>query len=234
MLPSLFLILGDQNLMQRFNAAKDSSEAKKSNIGMFIAEIAVIATTILIVTAGIFLIPNTKTPDTIIFQLALGYLPFAFGAVLMAACVTFVITTGDSFLLSASTNLTYDIWAQFIKKDATDKEKLRFIRIVILILGVLAFIMGRYFPSILSIQMYSYTMYGAAITPALLCALFYKGVTKAGGLTGIIMGAVVTVIWDAILKSPMGIRSALISVPLSFIAIFAVSLLTQAKSGKAS
>jgi hypothetical protein len=32
----------------------------------------------------------------------------------------------------------------------------------------------------------------------------------------------------------MGIRSALISVPLSFIAIFAVSLLTQAKDGKAA
>jgi SSS family solute:Na+ symporter len=234
MLPSLFLILGDQNLMQRFSAAKDSAEAKKSNIGMFIAEIAVIATTILIVTAGIFLIPNTKTPDTIIFQLALGYLPFVFGAILMAACVTFVITTGDSFLLSASTNLTYDIWAQFIKKDATDKQKLGFIRIVIVALGILAFIMGQYFPSILSIQMYSYTMYGAAITPALLCALFYKGVTKAGGLAGILTGAVVTIIWDAILKSPMGIRSALISVPLSFIVIFVVSLLTQPQKGKAA
>jgi SSS family solute:Na+ symporter len=231
MLPSLFLILGDQNLMQRFGAARDSREAKKSNIGMFIAEIAVIITTILIVTAGIFLIPATSTPDTIIFQLAMNYLPFAFGAILMAACVTFVITTGDSFLLSASTNLTYDIWAQFIKKDATDKEKLRFIRGVIVVLGIVAFVMGRYFPSILSIQMYSYTMYGAAITPALLCALFYKGVTKAGGLGGIITGATATIVWDALLKSPMGIRSALISVPLSFIVIFVVSLLTS-RGGK--
>jgi SSS family solute:Na+ symporter len=233
MLPSLFLILGDQNLMQRFGAARDSREARKSNIGMFIAEIAVIVTTILIVTAGIFLIPSTAAPDTIIFQLALGYLPFVFGAILMAACVTFVITTGDSFLLSAATNLTYDIWAQFIKKDATDKEKLRFIRGVIVVLGVVSFVMGMYFPNILSIQMYSYTMYGAAITPALLCALFYKGVTKVGGLAGIVTGAVITILWDAILKSPMGIRSALISVPLSFIVIFAVSLLTP-KAGKAA
>ena len=234
MLPSLFLILGDQNLMQRFSAARDSTEAKKSNIGMFFAEIVVIATTIMIVTAGIFLLPGTKTPDTIIFQLALKYLPFGFGAVLMAACVSFVITTGDSFLLSASTNLTYDIWAQFIKKDATDKEKLLCIRIVIVAVGMIAYVMGKYFPSILSIQMYSYTMYGAAITPALLCALFYKKVTPAGGLAGMVSGGVLTILWDAILKTPMGIRSAIISVPAAFVVIFIVSACTQPKARKAA
>jgi SSS family solute:Na+ symporter len=233
MLPSFFLILGDQNLMQRFGAARDSKEARKSNIGMLIGEIAVIATTIAIVTAGIFLIPamvKPNTPDTVIFQLALRFLPFGFGAILMAACITFVITTGDSFLLSASTNLTYDIWAQFIKKDATDKEKLVFIRWVIVILAIVAFVMGRFFPSILAIQMYSYTMYGAAITPALLCALFFKKVTKPAGLAGIVVGGVITIIWDAFLKSPNGIRSALISVPLAFIAIFLVSAFTQPKA----
>ena len=70
MLPTMFLILGDQNMMQRFSAAKDSTVAKKSNIGMFIGEIVVIVLTILIVVAGILLIPGAKRPDTIIFQLA--------------------------------------------------------------------------------------------------------------------------------------------------------------------
>jgi SSS family solute:Na+ symporter len=149
----------------------------------------------------------------------------------MAACVSFVITTGDSFLLSASTNLTYDIWAQFIKKDATDKEKLSCMRIVIVCLAVMAYVMGRFFPSILAIQLYSYTMYGAAITPALLCALFYKKVTKAGGIAGILSGAIFTIIWAAVLKNPYGIQSALLSVPLAFIVIFIISALTQPRKG---
>lgn len=37
-LPSLALMLGDQNMLQRFASAKNSDEAKKSNIGMFIGE----------------------------------------------------------------------------------------------------------------------------------------------------------------------------------------------------
>lgn len=234
MLPSLFLILGDQNLMQRFAAAKDSQEAKKSNIGLFIAEVTVIVTTILICTAGILLIPQTKTPDTIIFQLALNFMPFLFGAILMAACISFVITTADSFLLSASTNITYDIWGRFLKKDATDKERMRFIRVTIVAVAVIAYVMGTYFPSILSIQMYSYTMYGAAITPALLYALFYKGVTRAGGIAGIVTGGALTILWDAVLSSPMGIRSSIISVPASFLVIFLVSVVTRPEKAPAA
>ncbi len=36
-----------------------------------------------------------------------------------------------------------------------------------------------------------------------------------------------TIIWDVILKSPGGVKSAIVSVPLAFIAIFVVSALTQ-------
>ena len=67
-------------------------------------------------------------------------------------------------------------------------------------MAFLAFVLGFYFPDILSVQMYAYTMYGATITPALICALFYKKATKAGGLAGIITGAVTTIIWDVVLR----------------------------------
>jgi len=224
----MFLILGDQNMMQRFSAAKDSDTAKKSNIGMFIGEIVVIVLTILLVVAGILMIPDAKRPDTIIFQLALQKLPFAIGAIVLSACVAFIVTTGDSFLLSASTNLTYDIWGKYLKKDATDKQKMVFIRVTAVVFAVIAYFLCMYFPTILSVQLYSYTMYGAAITPALLCALFSKKVTKAGGISGILTGAVLTILWDAILKSPYGIKSALISVPAAFLMILIVSSFTKA------
>lgn len=43
-----------------------------------------------------------------------------------------MITTGDSFLLSASTNVTEDIWVRFSKKKITDQEKLKFTRMTII------------------------------------------------------------------------------------------------------
>lgn len=147
--------------------------------------------------------------------------------------MSFIVTTGDSYLLSTASNLTYDIWGLYIKKEADDRQKINVLRVSIVIVAVLAFVLGFYFPDILSVQLYAYTMYGATITPALLCALFYKKATKAGGVAGIVCGAVMTIIWDVILKSPGGVKSAIVSVPLAFIAIFVVSALTQ-NGGKVS
>ena len=114
------------------------------------------------------------------------------------------------------------------QKDADDKQKLNMLRISIVLVAFLAFVLGFYFPDILSVQMYvPIPCMGATITPALICALFYKKATKAGGLAGIITGAVTTIIWDVVLRSPGGVQSAIISVPLAFIAIFLVSAITQ-------
>ncbi len=225
--PIFFLVLGDQNMIQRMGAAKDVKTAKQSGLGLVISEIIVCALIITVTTTGIYLLPNIDRPDTVIFQLAINFLPPLFGGVLMAACMSFIITTGDSYILTISSNVTYDIWHRFLHRDATDREKLMTLRISAVAISVLAYVMGRFFPDILSIQMYAYSMYGASVTPALVCALFAKNVTKAGGVCGILAGGVGTIIWEIVLKSPFGIKSAIITVPLSFAVIFIVSAMTK-------
>lgn len=121
----------------------------------------------------------------------------------------------------------YDIWGRFINKNADDKQKLRFLRISAFAVAIVAYVLGEFFPDILSVQMYAYSMYGASITPALVCALFSKNVTKAGGLAGILGGGISTIIWEVVLKSPFGIKSAIITVPFSFALIFIVSYFTK-------
>ncbi|GFI36054.1 sodium:solute symporter family protein [Lachnospiraceae bacterium 50-23] len=225
--PIFFLVLGDQNMIQRIGAAKDVKTAKRSGKGLVLAEIVVCALIIITVTTGIFLIPEMDNPDTVIFQLAIGFLPPVIAGILLSGCMSFVITTGDSYVLSIASNITYDIWGRFINKEADDKKKLRFLRVSAFVVSIIAYILGEFFPDILSVQMYAYSMYGAAITPALVCALFSKSVTKAGGFAGILGGGIATIIWEVILKSPMGIKSAIITVPFSFLLIFVVSYLTR-------
>lgn len=101
------------------------------------------------------------------------------------------------------------------------------LRVSAVAVSVMAYVMGRFFPDILSVQMYAYSMYGASVTPALVCALFAKNVTKAGGVCGILAGGAGTIIWEILLQSPFGIKSAIITVPLSFAVIFAVSAVTK-------
>jgi SSS family solute:Na+ symporter len=132
--------------------------------------------------------------------------------------------------MSASTNVTYDIYTSYINKDATDKQKLRITRLAVPVLGVFAFIIINFFPTILAVQMYSYTIYGAGITPAVLAALLWKRVNKMGGLSSMVVGTVATLIWEIVLKKPQGINSALISFPLALATLIIITLLTTKRN----
>ena len=224
-LPSLALMLGDQNMLQRFASAKNSTEAKKSNVGMFIGEILVIVSIIAVVTQAARLYPTLDTPSHVIFQVSVAYLPMAFGALIMCACMAFIVTTADSYLLSSATNLTNDIYVKYIRKDATDKQKMLVLRGTIVVFSVIAVALTLYFPTVLSLQMTAYTMYGAAITPAILFALFSKKVTPAAGIAGILVGGLATIVWT-LMGTPYGIQCAIVAVPASVIAILVVSAVT--------
>ena len=228
-LPSLALMLGDQNMLQRFASAKNSDEAKKSNIGMFIGEILVIIAIIAVVTQAAKLYPSLDTPSNVIFQVAVDYLPLAFGALVMCACMAFIVTTADSYLLSSATNLTNDIYVKYIRKDATDKQKMLVLRGTIVVFSFVAVALTLYFPTVLALQMTAYTMYGAAITPAILFALFSKRVTPAGGMAGIQEGCLATIVWT-LMGTPGGVQCAIVAVPASVIAILVVTALTRSNT----
>jgi len=224
-LPFLMLILGEQNMYQRFSAARNGATAKQANIGFFAGSVVVLTLVPLIASSAVILYPDIQ-PDTALLKIALDSMPFLVGAPLLAAAVAFIITTGDSYLLSCSTNVTHDFYVRFFNPSASETQRLWITRWVVLCLGILAWVLGTFFPSVLAIQMYSYTMYGAAITPAVLAAFLWRRVTAAGGIASIIMGGGGTLFWELGLQRPMGWNSILFSLPLSVGALVFVSLLT--------
>ena len=200
---------------------------------MFIGEILVIISIVLIVTQAAKLYPTLETPSNVIFQVAVDYLPLVFGALVMCACMAFIVTTADSYLLSSATNLTNDVYQRYINTKATDKQKMLVLRATIVVFSFIAVALTLYFPTVLSLQMTAYTMYGAAITPAILFALFSKKVTPAGGMAGILVGGLVTIIWT-LAGTPYGIQCAIVAVPASVIAILIVSAVTHCSDPKRS
>jgi SSS family solute:Na+ symporter len=224
-LPVFVLILGEQNMYQRFSAARDSATAKRSNVGFFLGNVIVVTLVTILCSAAILLYPDI-VPDTALLTVALDAMPFMVGAPLLAAAVAFIVTTGDSYLLSCSTNVTHDFYVRFFDADASETARLRITRGVILLLGVVAYVIGAFVPSVLAIQMYSYTMYGAALTPAVLAAFLWKRVTPAGGIASIVLGGTGTLFWELVLDKPMGWNSVLFSLPLSIVALVGVSLAT--------
>lgn len=83
-------------------------------------------------------------------------------------------------------------------------------KFLIVLVGVTAYLMATQMRSVMENALFAYTIYGVAITPALLAALAWKKVTKTAGLVSIVAATIITVglklagyIWPSIMK-PMG------------------------------
>jgi Na+/proline symporter len=132
-----------------------------------------------------------------------------FGVLLLGAACAVVISTGMNYLLSPSTNIMRDIYQRFWKPDATQEQMIGLQKVFICILGLCAFLMifiPTYFGLQISVLRYSYfayTMYGVAITPALLGALAWKRATRQGGVASIVSGAAMVVLLDLVIPRVM-------------------------------
>ena len=247
--PTFLLLLGESNMYQKFYSAKDEKSAKNAVIfwviGTIIIETAIASLAILAFSYFNAFDPSSalhlaaEDSERIILHTAryateIG-VPLLGGLLLICAAVAIITSTGNSFLLTPSTNLTRDIYQRFINPEASEKVIILFQRVMVLVLGVVAWLLLTQFRTILDMAFTAYTMIGAGLTPALLAAFLWKRVTTAGGVASIATGMTVTLIItiiNSIGDAPL-IEYDYIVLPaagLSIIALITVSLLTQPES----
>ncbi|MDR1622171.1 MAG: hypothetical protein LBS00_07335, partial [Synergistaceae bacterium] len=229
--PLFFLYLGDQNQIQRYGCAKDPREARKSALYLFCGMWLVM---LFVVSYCLFASKMLKgiPGDTAIMRMAVLHMPYIFGALILCACVAFLVTTGDSYLLSVATNVMLDVVQKYFKPNMTDKGLVFGTRVAVILIGIFSYVMATYLPEVLAMQMYSYSIYGAGVTIPLFGALLWKKASPAGGMTSVIAGAAAILIWDMYLKRPSGVNGIIIAVPAAVIALVVFSLMFP-KSGAA-
>jgi solute:Na+ symporter, SSS family len=197
-LPTLFLLLGEANMYQKFFSARDERAARHAVLG-WIAGTILVET--LIVSIGVFgsvAIPRLGIEDseTIAVRVATETLPTVFGILLVAGAAAIIVSTATSFLLTPATSLTRDVYQRFINPSAGDRELVLLTRTLVVALGIAALAAGNFFPTILAMALWAYTMYGAGVTPALLAALAWPRVTREAGIASMAVGMATTLIWE--------------------------------------
>lgn len=199
-------------MYQKFSSADNPQNAKRAVMGMFIGVVVVETLMMLIALVGFaiyaddprFFLPdgsiNRAMAEEIILRIGFEQLPVIIGSLLLAAGAAIVISTGNTFLMVTSTNVTRDIFQAFFYKNATSSQIVWIQRSCIVGIGVLAYLMMSQFETILEMALMSYTMIGASLAPALLAAFFWKRVTRSAGVMSIASG-MLTVITIAVLNS---------------------------------
>ncbi len=236
-LPTMFLLLGEANMYQKFFSARDERAARLAVggwiVGTIVVETLIDATGVFgsLAVGGL----DVAESEEIVLRVAAGALPPALGVLLVCGAAAIVVSTANSFLLTPSTNLIRDVYQRFVNPAATDRQVLRYTRAIVVVVGVLGYVAGNFFPTILAMALWAYTMYGAGITPALLGALLWKRATRAGGVASILAGMLTTLIWEIVGLAravdgapayPFGWQTAYPALALSIATLVIVSLAT--------
>ena len=207
-LPTFLLILGESGMYQKFFSAKNERAAKQAVLGM-VAGIIVIETALaLLAIVGRAVYPDLieqtsvvgrAASETVILFIARHGLPVFGGAILLAAAVAIVLSTGNTMLLVPSTNVSRDIYERFVNPRATDRQKLKVQRSSVVLFGALGLLLLTQFETVLAMALYAYSLVGASLTPALLAAFLWRRVTPEGGVA-CIAGGLGTILGIAVLS----------------------------------
>ena len=236
-LPVFLLIMGDANQYQRFFASKDAKSAKTAVTFMIFAVLIVESLIILEAWICSSMIPEAEHGKYVLIYAAKQFMPKILGTLFMITVVGIIISTADSFLLVPSTCFIRDIYLNYINPKASEKRILFLSRVLVLTFGVIAWLVSLAFAESTTVfekALYAFTIYGSAITPCLVAALFWKRATTAGAVSSILAGTVTTLLWEEIIKLHLPaelakVDAVLPAITLSVICLVVVSLLTQKK-----
>lgn len=241
-LPTCLLMLGNQAMYQKFFSAKTEQDARRATIGWIIGTIILETVIVAIAVVGSAIYRTgevAQRPREILafsathaFHGSKGL--SLLGALLVGAIFAKVVSTANNYLFSPATNLVNDVFVRYIHPEAGNKEVLTVSRLTVVLLGVWALYQALGTTSVLSMSLYAYTIYAAALTPVILAAFFWRRATAAGAVASIAAGTAVTLAWTTLqphLPPSIANHDAILPALLfSLLGLIVVSLLTKAPS----
>jgi Na+/proline symporter len=188
LLPPFLLVMGDANLYQRFMSADSPRSARRAAVWMFFGVLVMEWSIIGLAFLGRQLLPEEpQSHGHVIISVAYNLLPAWLAVMLIMSAVAVIVTTADSFLLGTATSVSADLWGKLGSAGVQ--------RVIVLVLGLLSIGLAFASENFFSVAMYAYTLYGATLTPAVVCALVWPDVPRGAIVGGMLAGLATALVW---------------------------------------
>ncbi|MBL8286948.1 MAG: cation acetate symporter [Rubrivivax sp.] len=179
---------------------------------------------------------------------AIGGLPFVISGMVAAGGLAAALSTADGLLLTIANALSHDLYYKMIDPNAPTARRVMISKMLLLVVALLAALVAAQKPAdILFLVSAAFSFAAAAFFPALVLGIFWKRANKWGAVLGMVAGLGITFYYMATtqpwLRGVFGVTSPIadhiwwgiqpisagaFGVPLGFIVIIVVSLLTPA------
>lgn len=182
-----------------------------------------------LVTAGIGLTARALgiggEAATVMPDLILRVLPVGLRGLLMAAMTSIILSAADGFLNGAAVSLTCDTILP--RRPWMDgRTQLRCLRTVNFVTGATAMAVAFLVPNVFSILLLAYSFWSPAILVPLAAALLGVRADESTFLCSLIAGVGVCLMWDHLLRQPLGIDGTAVGTAANLI-VFLCNLFYQ-------
>lgn len=234
------------HILIRYYTVKDQASARKSTI-VGIASIGYFYILTLFMglgamTSGALDVTNSNMAAPLLAK-SIGDWLFA---VISAIAFTTVLGTVSGLIIASSGAVVHDLMSSFMKIEMNDFAKVRIAKIASVVVGVIAIILGILFEkfNVNYLVGWAFSVAASANLPALVMLLFWPKTTKQGITVAIFTGMITSLGWilmsadsytgiygwkaeDAIVPFS---QPGIVTIPLGFIVLIVVSLMTQPKT----
>lgn len=238
------------HILIRYYTVKDASAARKStivgigSIGFFY--VLTLYMGLGAMTSGGMDVTNSNMAAPL---LAHSMNKWLFAAI-SAIAFTTVLGTVSGLILASAGAVTHDLLSSYFKIEMDDGQKVRVAKIASVIVGAIAIALGIKFEglNVSYLVGWAFSVAASANLPSLIMILFWKGATKEGVISAVVVGMVSSLGWilcsadsmdkvfglsaeDALV--PFG-QPGIVTIPLGFITLVAVSLMTKKAAPEAT
>jgi cation/acetate symporter len=234
------------HILIRYYTVKDQASARKSTV-VGIASIGFFYVLTLFLglgamTSGTLDVTNSNMAAPLLAR-SFGELPFA---IISAIAFTTVLGTVSGLILAAAGAVAHDLMENTFKIKMTDHGKVKAAKIAAVVVGIIAMGLGIVFEkmNVSFLVGWAFNIAASANLPALVMLLFWKRTTKEGITAAIVVGMVTSLAW-VLLSAPAykdvyGLdpakaivpltQPALFTIPLGFVTLIMVSLMTKSRA----
>ncbi len=230
LVPTIMYTMIGQDFYQRLFAAKDEKTAKRASIlgGVFLIIISFFPAIVGIGAKACF--PELTDGSLAVPNLVKEIFPIGVGAIILAALLAAIMSTADSLLTAGTAHVIKDFWIEIIYpgREIDEKKMLILSRISTFALGLIALVIALSIPVIIDALIYSYTMYTAGVFIPVIGGVLWKGATRAGALSALISGALLSIVGIMTNLNIAGIPIEVCSAVVSFMLFIVISLVSKA------
>ena len=225
---------GMPHIIIRFMGIRSQREVKKSAAVGIVWNVLILAFAVAVGSIGRMFLGDITDSSLVFISMVRKIFPAIISGVLLSAILSAAMSTADSQLLASASAFAADVYKPLLRKSAKEKEMFWAGRIVVVVIAVAAVIIAANPNSgtIMGLVGNAWGVFGAAFGPVIFLSLFWKRLSFAGAIAGILVGAAADIVWLAVpALSGTGLYEIIPGVVMGLICAVVVTLVSK-KPGK--